>query len=109
MNDRLRDIPVTAVHGPEMQWEAELQGISKAGLVWFAKELSRLMRYPWFASIPAPEMLAWVRSAKKVGRSQNAMRNLDRMEEDFDSWLRTRMRQRRASKKAARARKKARR
>jgi hypothetical protein len=91
---------IPGFRGPNEQWQAELEKVSKLGLIDLIEELV------FVYGIPRENLLQKVRAARSTGRFLNALRQHDELRSDPARWFEKKLRQRASAKKAARRRKK---
>lgn len=89
--------------GPLDLWETEIEKLSHSGLVHMVKSMHTLLPF----HRDRGDMLASVRSARKIGRSIDACHRYDKFKADPDAAIAASVRRQRAAKKAARRRKRA--
>lgn len=87
------------------QWEAELEKVSKGGLICLVKGMLATMRFIGVER-DRDDLLKTVREARRTGRIVDLVSRLDRWNADPDGEFKRSMRRRVSAKKAARRRKK---
>ncbi len=88
------------MYGPKTELETELAKVSKSGLIYLAKSLSRIC---W---LHGEDLLELARNAKKMGDALDARASMQRLIMAPDKFLEDAMRRSKAATKAARRRKK---
>ena len=88
--------------GPQDHWQAEMQKLSKAGLIHLAEVALTI----YCRDIGRAELLASVKGAKRIGRSIDLIKRVDLYDADPDMWLKNSLQRRLSALKSARKRKK---
>jgi hypothetical protein len=87
--------------GPKDHWEVELEKVSKSGLIDLVEIIVAIyLPYP-----SREKLLAMVKDSRKQGRFLDAMKQHAERNADPDRWFDKKIRQRAASKRASRRRK----
>jgi hypothetical protein len=91
--------------GPKEQWQAELDRLSRQGLIYFALQLIDHHEFA-FGRLDRKSLIEAVGHAKKIGKSLAAIDRHNRYNADPDKFIDALVRRSRSAKRAARRRKK---